>query len=130
MTIHPDDSSPIFRQIGDHVRKAVAAGIYLPGEAIPSLRAMALELHVNPNTVKRAYEELERSGLIEARPGVGMFVTRQGARRAGREAEEMVTVRFQEGLQIAAESGMDPERTRDLFDGLWVESGGQIRRTG
>lgn len=130
MTLHPEDPSPVFRKISDHVRKAVAAGIYLPGDTIPSLRAMALDLHVNPNTVKRAYEELERSGLIEARPGVGMFVTPQGARRAGRETEAMVKARFQEGLQIAGESGLDPERTWDLFHDLWVESGGQLRRTG
>ena len=130
MSINPDLASPIFQQISDHVRRAVAAGVYLPGEAIPSLRAMAMELHVNPNTVKRAYEDLERSGLIEARPGVGMFVTRRGARGAGREAEGMVTARFQEGLQIAAESGIDPDRTWQLFEGLWTEVGGRTRRAG
>lgn len=130
MSINPDLASPIFRQISDHVRKAVAAGVYRPGEAIPSLRAMAMELHVNPNTVKRAYEELERSGLIEARAGVGMFVTRRGAKGAGQEAEGMVTARFLEGLRIAEESGIEPERSWELFEELWVESAGPTRRAG
>lgn len=77
--IDAHSSVPIFVQIADHTRRAVAAGMYRAGEPIPSLRALAVALVVNPNTVQRAYDQLEREGLIEARKGLGMFVTADGA---------------------------------------------------
>ena len=60
------------------IRAAVAAGVYRPGEVLPSLRAMATEVHVNPNTVQRAYDELEREGLIYSQRGRGLFVAERG----------------------------------------------------
>lgn len=126
MTIDPNNPTPLFRQIGDYVRKAVASGRYRPGEAIPSLRTMALELHVNPNTVKRAYEDLERSGLIQGKAGVGMFVTLAGAREAKAEVEGMVYDCFMEGLRIAQGSGIDGGRARELFERAWAEDARRV----
>ena len=63
MRIDPGSHVPIYLQIADEIRAAVAAGVYRPGEVLPSLRAMAIDVHVNPNTVQRAYDELEREGL-------------------------------------------------------------------
>ena len=82
MAIDPHSSVPVYSQIVEHIRRAVAAGVYRPGEAIPSLRALAVELTVNPNTVQRAFEALEREGSIQARKGLGMFVTENGAASA------------------------------------------------
>ena len=79
MQIDPGSHVPIYLQIADAVRAAVAAGVYRPGEVLPSLRAMAIEIHVNPNTVQRAYDELEREGLIYSQRGRGLFVAEQGA---------------------------------------------------
>ncbi len=73
MIIDPKSHVPIYRQIVEQVRSAIDAGVYRPGEALPSLRALAVEIRVNPNTVQRAYEELDRQGVIESRRGLGVF---------------------------------------------------------
>ena len=78
MNINPSGHVPIYLQIADAVRAAVAAGVYRPGEMLPSLRAMAIQVHVNPNTVQRAYDELEREGLIYSQRGRGLFVAERG----------------------------------------------------
>ena len=74
MKIDPRSHIPIYLQIADGIREAVASGVYRPGDSLPSLRAMALEIQVNPNTVQRAYDELARGGLIYAQRGKGLFV--------------------------------------------------------
>ena len=74
MEIDLASSVPIFRQIVDGICAAVAAGVYKPGELIPSVRQQAITLLVNPNTVQRAYEQLERDGLLLTRRGSGMEV--------------------------------------------------------
>jgi GntR family transcriptional regulator len=65
---------PIYRQIADQVRLAVASGRLTAETQLPSVRALAEELVVNPNTVARAYTDLAREGLIEARAGKGVFI--------------------------------------------------------
>ncbi len=76
MLIHVNASSgvPIYVQIEMQVKNAVAAGAVKKGEALPSVRKLALELGVNPNTVARAYQELEREGVIGTVPGGGTYV--------------------------------------------------------
>ena len=119
MSLDPNSPVPIFRQIGDYVRRAVAAGVYRPGEMIPSLRAMAMELTVNPNTVQRAYEALEREGLIRSRKGVGMFVTEQGAAEARGKSGSMVEAAFVEGIRAARAANLSPEEIRAIFERAW-----------
>ncbi|RAL21044.1 GntR family transcriptional regulator [Thermoflavimicrobium daqui] len=70
-----DFSQPIYEQILDQIRNAIAKGEIQLGEKIPSVRQMAHELKINPNTVMRAYRELERAGLTEKRRGQGTFIT-------------------------------------------------------
>lgn len=65
---------PIYRQIQDQVRYSIAAGRLLPGEQLPTVRALAVELAVNPNTVIKAYTELERQGILTTEQGSGTFV--------------------------------------------------------
>ena len=66
--------TPIYRQIIDQVRHAVACGVHQPGDPLPSVRTLAEHLVVNPNTVAKAYSDLARDGVIEARQGRGYFV--------------------------------------------------------
>ena len=82
MKINPSSHVPIYLQIAAEIRSAVAAEVYRPGEALPSLRNMAIELQVNPNTVQRAYDELVRDGLIYSQRGKGLFVSDQGTASA------------------------------------------------
>lgn len=66
--------TPIYRQIVDQVRHAAATGTQKPGDPLPSVRTLAEQLVINPNTVAKAYAELVRDGLVEARQGRGYFI--------------------------------------------------------
>jgi GntR family transcriptional regulator len=77
IAINTGSTTPIYKQITDQVRLAVATGKLNVGDQLPSVRAMAEELVVNPNTVGRAYTDLAHEGLIESRAGRGMFITRK-----------------------------------------------------
>ena len=72
--ISTGSATPIYRQVVDQVRHAVAVGLQQPGDPLPSVRTLAEQLVINPNTAAKAYGELVRDGLIEARPGRGYFV--------------------------------------------------------
>ena len=65
---------PIYRQLRDQFREAVARGQLVPDERLPSVRDLSRTLVVNPNTIARVYTELEREGLLNTRPGLGVFV--------------------------------------------------------
>lgn len=119
MAIDSHSSVPIYAQIVEHIRRTVAAGVYRPGEAIPSLRALALELVVNPNTVQRAYEELEREGLIRARKGLGMFVTENGTVSAIEKSAASVYATFVQGIRAGRAANLPPARIRGSFDQAW-----------
>src|SRR5580765_6187689 len=67
---------PIYLQLMEQVKHAIETGAVRPGEQLPGIRPLAEELVINPNTVAKAYRELEHEGVIELRHGVGAFVTR------------------------------------------------------
>ena len=73
--VNPSTGLPIYLQIQAQVKHAVAAGALRAGDALPSVRKLASDLRINPNTVARAYLELEREGVIAAVPGGGTFVS-------------------------------------------------------
>jgi GntR family transcriptional regulator len=77
ITFHLDSRSgvPIYRQIQDQIRYGVASGLLNPGEQLPTVRALAVELSVNPNTVIKAYTELEREGVLTTEQGSGTFIS-------------------------------------------------------
>jgi len=68
------DSRPVFKQIIDGIRMEIAKGNLSAGSKLPSYRGMAMQLLINPNTVAKAYAELSSEGLIESKPGLGLFV--------------------------------------------------------
>ena len=98
IAINTGSATPIYKQLTDQVRLAVATGRLAVGDQLPSVRALAEELVVNPNTVARAYTNLGREGLLESRAGRGVFVTRkrkmftreEGRRRLGPLLEGLI----------------------------------------
>ena len=72
--LNPKSGLPIYRQIQDQIRYGIAAGLLNLGEQLPTVRALAAELQVNPNTVIKAYSELEREGVLTSEQGSGTFV--------------------------------------------------------
>ncbi len=88
VTISTGSKVPIYKQITDQVWQAVITGKLQVGAQLPSVRALAEELVVNPNTIARAYADLTRDGLIESRAGRGVFITekRESFHQGGRVA--------------------------------------------
>jgi len=78
-TVDPRTGVPLYLQLIEQVKRAVALGSLAPGEQLPTVKALALSLTINPNTVARAYRDLERDGVIETSPGRGSFVRADGA---------------------------------------------------
>ncbi len=116
MRIDPGSHVPIYLQIAKEIRAAVAAGVYRAGEILPSLRNMALQLQVNPNTVQRAYDELEREGLIYAQRGRGLFVADQGAASAQCQALDAVRKAFEEAVRTGRAAGVGADQMRQIFE--------------
>ncbi len=75
VSIDPKDRTPIYAQLDRGLRAAIATGRLQAGEQLPTVRQLAVDLSINANTVARVYAELERSGVIETRRGIGSFVT-------------------------------------------------------
>lgn len=75
MAIDFDNNLPIYMQIMTHIKKQVISGQLKPGDKILSVRELATELQINPNTVQRTFQELEREGIVETRRGLGRYVT-------------------------------------------------------
>ena len=80
VAIDPRDPTPIYAQLDRALRAAIASGRLHPGDQLPTVRQLAVDLRVNANTVARVYTDLERDGVLETRRGVGSFVTATPAR--------------------------------------------------
>ena len=95
MDIHitSNDGVPIYLQIANQVKYLVAAGRLLPGEELPPIRALAQQLLVNPNTVARAYRELEAAGVVVKRRTAGTYVSDCGSPLGRREQRRILTER-------------------------------------
>src|ERR1700753_313786 len=86
---------PLYRQLIDQVQAAIAAGLLVPGDQLPTVRQVAVDLEINPNTVMRAYREMEIRGMVDTQQGMGTFVA---ARRLELSAKER-------GRRLAAMAG-------------------------
>jgi GntR family transcriptional regulator len=109
--ISPAAPGPLYQQIVDRIKREVSEGRLTPGAALPSFRVLAGQLLVSLITVKRAYEELEREGIIYRRQGLGTFVSDQGHDRSRETKLSAAKELIREGLREAAEAGLT---SRDL----------------
>ncbi len=107
---------PVYRQIIDQVRYAVATGRLRDGDRLDSIRDVAVQARVNRNTVARAYSELERGGLIRTRTGQGSFVTVERADMTRRRARQLLADPMDEILVQGRELSFTEPELRDLFE--------------
>ncbi|MCU6709566.1 GntR family transcriptional regulator [Paenibacillus sp. J5C_2022] len=77
MTIEFDNNMPIYLQIMNYMKKQIVIGKLGPGDKIESVRDLAAELQINPNTIQRTFQELEREGIVETKRGLGRYVTNE-----------------------------------------------------
>jgi GntR family transcriptional regulator len=119
--ISPAAEGALYQQIVDRFKREVSEGRIKPGAALPSFRQLAEDLLVSVITVKRAYEELEREGIIFRRQGLGTFLSEQGQDRS-REAK-LATARelLREGFREASEAGLKPSELQELAQKILKE---------
>ena len=106
ISIDPADVRPIYVQIMDEIKRAVVLGTVQPDDPLPSVRQLAGELRVNPNTVQQAYRELERDGLVYVRRGQGTFVSEDRGAKSERDRLELADVVAERALREAFRNGL------------------------
>ncbi|MFM7148806.1 MAG: GntR family transcriptional regulator [Gemmataceae bacterium] len=114
--IEPDSSIPIYEQIIAQVTFGVASGSLAVGGLIPSVRDLAERLMVHPNTVARAYQELEREGVLVSRRGRGMEVADQADNLCRKQRQEILRRRLRDVLREAVSSSLPVEDIRHLMN--------------
>jgi len=112
--ISPNDGVPIYVQIVNQVKYLVAAGRLAPGEELPPIRVLAERLVVNPNTVARAYRELETAGVVEKRRTAGTYVSDAGSPLARRERLKILTERVDVLVAEARQMGVGVDEVVEL----------------
>jgi GntR family transcriptional regulator len=105
--IQAHDGVPIYLQVMQQIKYLVASGRLKPGEELPSIRTLAEQLLVNPNTVARAYRELETAGVVEKRRTAGTYVTDNGSPLARKERLKLLKERIDQLLVEAFQMGFD-----------------------
>jgi GntR family transcriptional regulator len=115
--IDPQSNQPIYDQIIRQFKFAVATRSVVPGQWVPSVRELATELIVNPNTVARAYRELQGAGVLETVRGQGMRVASRAPRRCLSEQKELIRVRIEQVIREASLSSLSREEMETLVEG-------------
>ena len=114
ISINPQDSRPLYEQIEDNFMKLIAAGIMREDDKLPSVRSLASQLAINPNTIQKAYQELETAGITCSVSGKGSFVAGEGGARDILKGRAETKLR--EALRQARLAGIRKEQAAQ-----WVE---------
>ena len=128
LVISQADRRPMYLQIMEQVRRRIAVGDWAPGQEIPSIRALAASVQVSVITVKRAYLELERAGIIATRQGKGSFVAEGWDLRTRLQQGEL-DEHLSSAIEVGRQLGLSPadveKRLRELWDEKAPDDGGK-----
>ena len=116
ISIDPSSGLPIYLQIAQQIKTAVAMGRLQPEDSLPSVRQLAVDLAVNPNTVARAYLDLEIEGVIYKRQGAGTFVSAQGVEMSKNERRRALCELMEKALVEGVNLGLDERELREAFE--------------
>ena len=111
--------TPIYQQLKEKILRLIMAGAIGPGDPLPSVRVMARELGINLNTVAKAYQDLEKSGLIYSVAGKGSFIS--GEETLDRQMTASVLDRFREAVREARSAGVDRQTALALVEEVYKE---------
>jgi GntR family transcriptional regulator len=116
-SVDPHGGAPLYQQLAEQIKRAIAVGALSPGERLPTVKGLAIDLKLNANTVARVYRELEREGVIATAPGRGSFVSENGALGdARRVALDVATRGVDEAVRGARSLGITHLEVRTLAD--------------
>lgn len=113
--IHAQDGVPIYLQVVQQIKYLVASGRLQPGEELPSIRVLAEQLLVNPNTIARAYRELETAGVVEKRRTAGTYIAENGSPLARKERLKLLNERVDQLLVEASQMGFELDEVLKLM---------------
>jgi len=113
--IDPSQPQPIYDQVATQLKFAIAAGTVRENEMIPSVRDLARQLAINPNTVVRAYRELQDEGILITRRGMGLVVTEHAQAECQKQRKVFFQQRFKMFLNDAARSGLSQTELDDIL---------------
>ena len=116
INIDPSSGLPIYLQIAQQIKTAVAMGRLQSEDPLPSVRQLAVDLAVNPNTVARAYLDLEIGGVIYKRQGAGTFVSGQGVEMSKGERRRVLNELLEKALVEGVNLGLPERELRDAFE--------------
>ena len=108
-SLDPRSGVPVYRQIIDQVTGGIAAGALAPGDQLPTVRQLAVDLSINPNTVIRAYRELEIRGVLETEQGTGTFISNQKMRLDEAERQRSLNQLIGDFMARAGSAGFTAE---------------------
>jgi GntR family transcriptional regulator len=120
LDLNTGDGRPIYGQIAERVKFAVAGGVLRAGELVPSVRELSKQLVVNPNTVARAYRDLQSEGLLESVRGMGLQVAEGAVERCRIDRREIVRQRLRQAILEARQSSMDPAEIAVILREEWA----------
>src|SRR5215468_4978285 len=123
LDLNTADERPIYGQIADRVSFAVAGGVLRPGDLVPSVRELSKQLVVNPNTVARAYRDLQAEGLLEPVRGTGLQVAGSAVERCREARRGYVRGRIRRAIEEARLSAMDPAEIEAILREEWARVG-------
>lgn len=112
------DRRPIYEQLVECIRQNVLHGIMTPGEQLPSVRALAVELAINPNTIQKAYTELERLGIITSIPGRGSFIADNVTELAAHNRAQLLS-ELERTLKEVRDAGVSYSEAEKLIRLVW-----------
>ena len=118
--IDPRSKAPIYEQLREQLRWQITMGFLAPDEPLPSVRALSAELGINPNTIQKAYREMEQEGLIYSRPGRGSFVTPATGEQRRRQQEGQMALLEQE-IRKAQDMGIRRAELEALAERIFGE---------
>src|ERR1700691_6290045 len=113
-----DSGVPVYRQLIDQVTGALASGSLAAGNQLPTVRQVAVDLTINPNTVMRAYRELEIRGILETQQGTGTFISRQKPKRPDAERQRQLSQLVSDFLARAGAAGFTVEELKEQLNDL------------
>ncbi len=116
LTVDPRSGVPIYLQIIEQIKRSIALGILQGGEQLPTVKQLAVDLTVNPNTVARAYRDLERDQVIETAPGRGSFVRADGMTESPKVAAEIGGDALDVALREAKSVGLSRAEVCEIFE--------------
>lgn len=118
------DDRPIYAQISDQIKAAVASGVLGPGDLVPSVRDVSKQLVINPNTVARAYRELQGEGLLASVRGTGLEVTASAPARCRADRREAARARLRSAIEEARRCGLEFIEVEAVLRASWARGNG------